>query len=245
MVGWAVAIGAHGGLWVFAVQSEPSLESWSAALALQVHEEVSRSDVIEIEDAPIEAAREQTPAPAPKAGPLHKRSRESRTFEKATPAPAAQAGDILAQDVDEREPVDLTSNAFVTGTSAYAGGATAPGGTNASAVGRQGLHQGAPPVKASGAGNASQPVRLAASEWSCPWPEEAIDQDIYERDVVLRVVVRNDGTVESARVLSDPGIGFGRAALDCARTTRFSAATDAAGRPIRATSPPIRVRFTR
>jgi protein TonB len=63
--------------------------------------------------------------------------------------------------------------------------------------------------------------------------------------VVIRAVVRADGAVASAELISDPGYGFGEIALACARQQRFPAATDDHGRPITATSPPIRVKFTR
>lgn len=63
----------------------------------------------------------------------------------------------------------------------------------------------------------------------------------------VRAVVREDGSVASVELLSDPdpGHGFGEAALRCARTARFAPALDAAGRPVEARSPPIRVRFVR
>jgi protein TonB len=63
--------------------------------------------------------------------------------------------------------------------------------------------------------------------------------------VVLRVVVDASGTADSARVLADPGHGFGAAAVACALRTRFVPARARDGTPVRSTSPPIRVRFTR
>jgi protein TonB len=63
--------------------------------------------------------------------------------------------------------------------------------------------------------------------------------------VIVRAWVRADGSVEQASVVSDPGHGFGTAAINCTQHTRFNPARDAQGRPIRALSPPIRVRFTR
>jgi protein TonB len=88
-------------------------------------------------------------------------------------------------------------------------------------------------------------VALEGQNWSCPWPREADDAHIDEQTVVIRVVVAADGTVESASVVSDPGHGFGPAAASCAVRTRFIPARDRDGRPIRATSPPLRVRFIR
>jgi protein TonB len=97
----------------------------------------------------------------------------------------------------------------------------------------------------SGAGDQSGGVSLQGQDWSCPWPAEADTEKIDEQTVVIRVVVAPDGKVESARVLSDPGHGFGPAAVACALHTRFIPARDAAGRALRAASPPIVVRFTR
>jgi TonB family protein len=63
--------------------------------------------------------------------------------------------------------------------------------------------------------------------------------------VVIRVTVRADGRFESAELVRDPGNGFGTEALRCAPLNRFQPALDRTGRPTRARSGPIRVRFTR
>ena len=63
--------------------------------------------------------------------------------------------------------------------------------------------------------------------------------------MVLRVVVDTGGRVTSSELLSDPGHGFGIAALECARNARFDPALDRAGQAYAAASPPIRVRFKR
>ena len=91
----------------------------------------------------------------------------------------------------------------------------------------------------------SPPVALASSEWNCPWPVEADGLALDEQVATIRVVVDVRGAVETAELVADPGDGFGRAALACARRTRFSPALDRDGRPIRARSPAIRVHFTR
>ncbi|MGB0681008.1 MAG: TonB family protein, partial [Polyangiales bacterium] len=173
-----------------------------------------------------------------------------------TPAPPAAAGRVLtAQDTG---PVDLTDQSFIAGTaSAYVGGASraggrghvpahaaaSPAGTPAG-VGRGRRTQPGPAETRQGQSKA-RPVQLAQSEWQCDWPQVAVDQAIYEQSVVLRVVVRPDGSVAQASVAQDPGHGFGRAAIACARRTRFTPARDPQGHAIQATSPPIRVRFTR
>jgi protein TonB len=86
---------------------------------------------------------------------------------------------------------------------------------------------------------------LDQSDWNCPWPAEADAEHVNEQTVVLQASVRADGRAEHVDVLSDPGFGFGAAARLCALRTRFEPARDAAGQPIVAQSPPIRVHFFR
>ena len=104
----------------------------------------------------------------------------------------------------------------------------------------------APPGPAAPVGpDHSRPVSLADDDWNCAWPRSAEAADIDEQAVVIRVVVRADGSVESAQLVHDPGAGFGAAALECARRSRFRPALDRQGKALRAASPSIRVRFTR
>jgi len=69
--------------------------------------------------------------------------------------------------------------------------------------------------------------------------------DIYAQNVLVRVVVEADGRVASASALSDPGHGFAAAAEACARRETYSPARDDNGQPVRATTPAIRVNFSR
>jgi protein TonB len=187
--------------------------------------------------AEIELGAVEPPAPAP-AAPV-----------RAIPGPRAhaaraQAASIIARPAESDGPVDLTDEAVVTGAAtSYAGGLTAAGGTSGSAV------EPAPAAARQAAGSPpldrARPVSLPSESWTCPWPPEADAQQIDEQTVVLRVVVTASGEPESATVLADPGHGFGPAAVSCALRTRFTPALDARGRPTGATSPPIRVRFTR
>jgi len=157
------------------------------------------------------------------------------------PPPPAQAGRIIAQE-GPPAPLDLTGDTFVTGTAqAYAGGVTSPTGTNPKAVETSEVDPKAPP----GEPDRSHPVALADEDWRCPWPHDAEAEQIDEQVAVVKVVVRTDGSAVSARIVRDPGHGFGAAAIECALRTRFTPAADGAGRPIQAESPPVRVRFTR
>jgi protein TonB len=182
-----------------------------------------------------------TPAPAPRVAraPAPAKS-PARDVPPSPPPEPAQAAAVVAVDASEA-PLDFTGFDIVSGSSErYAGGVTASTGRSAQAV----------PGPAAEAPGPTRPgrarsVQLPARNWSCPWPREADALRIDEQTVVLRVVVTPEGRVTSAELLSDPGHGFGQAALTCAREARFDAALDAEGRPSLATSPPIRVRFTR
>jgi len=188
---------------------------------------------------PEEAAAERR-SPPPK---IHD-ARAPRA--SASEPKAAQAATVVAQQRVPGAPLDLTADTVVTGTAnAYVGGVTTPRGTSTSAVPERG------PAEAPGATlplaspDRSSPVSLESENWSCPWPREADAEQIDDNTVILRVVVDPSGAAVTATVLADPGHGFGSAAAACAMRTRFTPARDRTGHPVRSTSPPIRVRFTR
>ena len=143
-------------------------------------------------------------------------------------------------------PVDLRGETVVAASNGPSVGGSGEARGNGRGGGREvgGNPGGASPL-GSGAGDRSGGVALEAQNWSCPWPREADAERIDEQTVVIRLVVAPDGTVESAAVLSDPGHGFGPAATSCALRTRFTPARDRNGRPVRAVSPPVVVRFMR
>jgi len=159
--------------------------------------------------------------------------------------PPAEAGQVVAADESASAPLDFTGFGITTGTGPrYAGKVTSGPGTNRRAVAASRVDRRAAPTARAGTTRA-RPVGAPRRNWDCPWPAEADALSINEQSVVLRALVRADGTVASAELLADPGHGFGQAALACVRRQRFPAATDHDGNPITATSPPIRVRFTR
>ncbi len=271
LVGLVVALGAHAGLYLVARSKEPSLETWSANVAALVHADLANTAPTEIESAspprPAPSREPSTPPePAPEVDEKGARDMTSPTPEPTSAqqsAPAheaeasmdaavspAQAGELIA--AEPSGPVDLTDSTFVTGqASSYVGGATARTGRGNKArqvadVERRDTNSvaksGAPTQKRS---SQARPVQLPGGRWSCAWPKAALDQDIYEQYVVLRVHVRSDGSVQDVTLESDPGSGFGPAAMACAKSTRFAPALDEAGNAVAATSPPIRVRFTR
>lgn len=254
---WAalLAAGAALGLALLVARAEPSLSDWSAALALRLHEALARDYALEplpeppAPRAPAPAAL--APAPPPRA-PL--RLRRVAPAGPVTPVPAepsapalAQAGALLTREARADDPLDLSDEVFVTGQgAAYVGGVTSATGSGtravvatAGAVPRgTSARPGARPSRARGVG-------LADPAWVCPWPVEAEALAVDEERVLVQVRVAADGRAEQVSLLSDPGRGFGEAARACALGTRFLPALDAAGRPLRALSAPIRVRFVR
>ena len=104
-----------------------------------------------------------------------------------------------------------TGEPLVVGSaSAYAGGpTTSPGGS-------EGVGAGAPDL--------SLPARLGgAVQWQCRWPERFNNGLNDGRKIVAHVAVEVDvdGSAVQARLIDDPGYGFGRTARDCALQGRY------------------------
>lgn len=199
---------------------------------------------VELLDLPSRPPSEAPPAVAsPSRAP--RQTRPSRPVLPVPQAPA-QAAQVVAQEAPAAEALDLTAFTIATGSGpSYAGGKTSSNGTGTHAVTGAVSATGVADGTGTEVSDLSQGVGLRDSDWDCPWPAEADTLGIDEQTVVLRVTVRADGSVESAQPVSDPGSGFGAAALGCARQTRFEPARNRAGVPVRARSGPVRVHFTR
>ena len=88
----------------------------------------------------------------------------------------------------------------------------------------------------------------SARDWSndaCSFPKEADEAKIDGASVIVRVLVKADGSPELAQTLEEPGFGFGPVATSCAMARKYKPATDDRGYAIRAWTPPIRIRFIR
>lgn len=171
------------------------------------------------------------PAPPPEATRAHPPRRRG-------PAPAPRAAAAPTPD-PAPAPLDFSD----------LGALTAPGGAPAGAEftglvsgARGGVVAGPAPAAP---GSRARPAGLPGRRWDCPWPARAEALDVSSKTVVLRATVGPDGRALDVDVVSDPGHGFGVAARRCALRARFQPALDAAGRPVRAATPPIRVRFVR
>lgn len=253
-VAWLFALGVHLVLLVAANHAEPVLETWSVQMAGLIHEDLAAQSQVTIElppepdpvAPPVAEPAGSAPRPAIRREPRAEAVHSPTPPPDRQPAPPAEAGRIVASETEDLGLVDFTDRTFVAGTaSVYVGGASARNGTNQTPVPEGAVARNASPSANPGRFSLARPVQLSGNEWRCDWPEAAVARDIYEQFVVLRVVVRAEGTVERVSVVDDPGYGFGAAATVCARRTRFTPARDGNGQSVRATSPPIRVRFTR
>jgi len=227
------------------------LAAWRAGLLRGAAREDPPRALVEISLAPPLAA----PAPEAMAEPpgarrrtvaVKRAARGTNAGTRLPAQPSAAAPGAAGSPPAADAPLDLTATPLVVATTGARGTASGgrPGGPTGGGPGPTDA-RGAGSATPAGAGDRSGTVSLQQREWACPWPHEADDQQIDEQTVVIEVVVGPDGRAESATVLSDPGHGFGQAAIACALRTRFTPARDRQGQPTRATSPAVLVRFTR
>lgn len=198
---------------------------------------------VEVEPEPPRPPPVATPEPEP-VKPL---AAPAAPAPRAAPA-AAQAAEVLTQEPVAEEIVDF-SETFVQGTAvAYAGGISAATGTSQKAVRGPGARAngvvGGTGTDASGVDRSRAPALAGGASWNCPFPREADLDGIDDAVVALRVRVARDGSVEDVSIERDPGSGFGREAMRCARRKRWAPGLDAAGNPA-AMSSRVNVRFTR
>jgi TonB family protein len=227
-----IALVIHLSVVLWATRAEKSLESWSADMALIVHDELQDEDTVTLEDE--KPKEEKTPTPTPT--PVASAAAALTPVADATPAAPAAAAQVMTAEGD---PVDLSDDTFVSGTAALpSGGITASSGVQTNKA-TQAL---APLVEAP---DLSTKVTLVGDDWKCAWPSSAEGEVINEQDVIIRVDVDASGKVVNASLVKDAKGGFGEAALACASRTRFVPAKDKNGKPVRALSPPIEVHFSR
>jgi periplasmic protein TonB len=181
-------------------------------------------------EAPPAPPVEAPPAPVPENAPEPEKP-------PSEPPPAAQAAQVVAAE-------NGAEGAFkvVTGSgSSFAGGTTTASGTGTSAN-----HTG---QIGKGTGNGyskARPAQLASRNWPCGWPPEAEELDFEEMYVTIKAVVKANGELGDVKVQQDPGYGFAKRAVWCARSkVRFEPALDANGTPIEGELPPMRIKFER
>lgn len=181
---------------------------------------------------------------------------EDDIYEEPPPA-AAEAADVLTADEDTSGPKDLTGFTIVDkdGSKSSGGGYTSKTGRNKGPQYNRNAKGG---VNSGGKGKGDGKTRrrpkknlsrgatpLSGGSWNCPFPPQADLEQVDRATAVVVVVVGPDGRARSARVVSDPGYGFGAQAQRCALGQRYRPAWNADGKPITSTTPPINVRFSR
>jgi protein TonB len=208
-------------------------------------------DIDVVTEAPPPPPAPPPPEPEPETKPA---APPPRAVHEAPPPPPppAQAAKVLTQEPKPEEPVDLTGNTIVQGNAdTYAGGFTTANGSSSAAVNSMpsptGVPGGTGPVNAppqAAAPDLSRPASIGA--WSCSdFPEEADTAQIDEAYVMIQVDVDANGRAVSAKVLQDPGNGFGRQAKLCAMRQRFQPALDRSGNPVPGPTKAFRVHFSR
>jgi protein TonB len=159
---------------------------------------------------------------------------------------------VLTAEPDPNEPLDLTQDGFVQGTSdSYAGGVTASNGTSKSAVRdlkaagtAEPVAVATKPVAAKTADLSRAATPLSGSWDHCGFPAEADMEQVNSARVVIAVTITQDGHAQSVNVVQDPGYGFGALAKRCALREHFSPALGKDGTPITA-SQVITINFRR
>jgi protein TonB len=236
----ALVLLLYGGAFALESRMGSSLGPWGAEMTSRIHEAIATERAVELMPPPPASLPSGTAVEATHIS-VSRSARVPHAHVSRT-IPPAQAGQLAALSV---EPADFTGEAFIVGSgTSYAGGATTSIGTNRQAalgtIGPERTDTKAPSVR-----TRARQVTLDQFAWNCPWPAEADAEQVNEQTVVLQARVGADGRAERVDVLSDPGFGFGAAARLCTLRTRFGPARDAAGQPIPAQSPPIRVHFYR
>jgi protein TonB len=241
--GGAVVLALYGGAFALVSRLGGSLGPWTAEMAARIHEAIAMERAVEVPPPPPPPALQTPSAPAPEVPHISvSRSVRAPNAREARATPPAEAGQIVAASP---EPADFTGTTFIVGSgTSYAGGATTSRGTSRKAA-LGPVAPDAPRSAPTSVSSRARAVSLDQSAWNCPWPAEADAEQVNEQTVVLQASVAADGRADRVDVLSDPGFGFGAAARLCALRTRFEPAREAAGQPIPAQSPPIRVHFYR
>jgi protein TonB len=226
------------------------LLSWTQRMQSEVRSRLRADYEIEIkeEQPPPEPEKEPEPAPAPQ--PV---VQQVKNFVPPPPAAPAQAAPAMTANPDDT--LDM-SNTIVTGNgngtgSVQMNNGTGSGAASAVATGSPGgtgpatAAPAPPPPPPPPAVDRSRAARELSGNWRwCPFPAEADMAQIDEARVGMEVSLDANGAPANARVLNDPGNGFGAQAKKCALRAKYAAALDRDGNPT-ATTFRFNVTFSR
>jgi periplasmic protein TonB len=191
---------------------------------------------IEVQKPPPPPPPEPSPAPAPATAPTAAPAPKKRivTAIKQPPPPPPAPGPPDSEPPAPQKVYVLPGGGNVAVTPGPAEGTPTgrPGGTG------RGTGGGGPP-ESTGSGPrpvplasvATMPEALGDYDYSKDYPAEALRQGI-EGEVVVRVLVAEDGAVAEARLVRGLGGGLSQKALELARRLRFKPARDDGGRAV-------------
>jgi protein TonB len=266
-LGIVLAIGSHGVASARALLALYDLQKSVFAMRASIHEflwteydvdlKQDKEQEPEKKDEPPPPPPEPEPDPVPVPAPKIADKPKDDPYEAEKAAPV-QAAKILTAAPDPNKIEDLTDQGIVSGdaTSGPLGGQSSAQGksdqiTHNPAVSLTGKNGGSgtadkPPPPPPPKQDLSRPADVVGSKsWSCPFPDEADQDQIDFAQVIVIVTVRADGSAQSVQVQGDPGHGFGRAARMCALARKYSPGVDSDGNPVTKSTPPIRVTFSR
>lgn len=175
-------------------------------------------------------------------------SHSHRLFEAAADA-VAQAGKALTREDDGGGDTIASGDSDATMV-----GLVAAGGTGTTPTRNRGAKIGGKP---GGHGTSVRPDAVVEPDLTrgahapsvitddCPFPSEADLARVDHAVVLLVVTVLPDGHAGAVRVVQDPGHGFGRAAIACAKRQTYVFARDRRGNHLQADTAPFNMRFTR
>lgn len=232
----------------------PYLRELATTVRKGVHDRLHSQVDIDVEKPPPPPPPPPVPEKEPEPPPPSDKAPPPPPEAAAKPPAAAEAGKVLTAEPDPDEPVDLTGEGFVTGTSdRFAGGVTATKGTAKTAVrsaqaAATGTGTGTGPVAPPPAPtvNLSRAAGPLPGDWNdCGFPPEAEAEGINFARVLVSVTVRPDGRARAVSVLKDPGYGLGSWARQCAMRKTYQIALNATGQAVEQTTPPFNIKFTR
>lgn len=254
ILGTIGALLLHAAVGAKAASTLGDVHAFAVLVRSEIHTRLLAQIDLDLSEPPPPPQPVPEPEPEPETPPPA-RAALARPSEPAPPPPAAaQAGKVLTQEPDPNEPVDLTGDGFVSGTSdRFAGGVTASNGTATTAVrdlraqpDGVGKAPAGPVAPVATGPDLSRPAAPLAGSWNdCEFPAEADIEGIDNAVVQLTVTVGPNGRAKSVTILKDPGNGFGQAARGCAFRKQFNAALDRSGTAITMSTPPFTVRFRR
>jgi protein TonB len=152
---------------------------------------------------------------------------------------------VLTRAEDVAAPADFTDFSIATGhAESFAGGYTSGNGTSHTAVTSPvtAARKPAPNPRPSSLARLAEPLR---KDWSCGWPEEAIDSDLRETRVAVRVAVGRDGDAQGVQVQGAAMSGFLEAARRCALDEQYRPALDVEGHRVEGETGLLIVHFVR